>query len=388
MTKLADIVGQERAVGRIQRALASGRWPHALLFAGPEGVGRRTTALALAKTLLCENALPTPRQTKPNERAKSGERDAFIQACGNCDDCRMMDANSHPDFHLVYKELAHYHPDPQVRQRKMQQLGIDVIRFFLIEPAGQAPSRGRGKVFVVKEADLMSEDAQSALLKTLEEPPPGVTIVLLCHQAQQMLPTTRSRCSLVRFGPLPGEFVKRRLAEEEIEPAEAGFWSAFTDGSLGGAIRLWRGGMYEIKKDIVSRLAALVEDGDADFGEYLAGTMDKLANRAVREAKSEGDGPELSKLLASRRSSAILLRFIASAFRDALTLSVAADRPLVNADQAKDIRALAVRFEAADIAEIIEQISRYERLLWRNVNPKLVWDNVMVTCASATELRL
>ncbi|MFW6133913.1 MAG: hypothetical protein ACOC8F_08460, partial [Planctomycetota bacterium] len=143
---LDDIVGQDEAVGRLDAAMRAGRLPHALLFAGPEGVGRRTTAVALAKTLLCAEAanIGGPALFGAEEVAPAAPR-----ACGQCDDCRMTEAASHPDLHPVYKELAAYHDDPQVRERKMQRLVIDVVRQFLIAPAGQAPSRGRGKVFIV-----------------------------------------------------------------------------------------------------------------------------------------------------------------------------------------------------------------------------------------------
>jgi len=383
MPELSEIVGQDAALDRLARAMSGARMPHAYIFAGPEGVGRRTTAAALAKTLLCHKPAAAARADRPG-------MPALPQACNKCEDCRMMVAGTHPDFHLVYKELAGYHDEVKVRERKMQDLGIDVVRSFLIAPAGRAASRGRGKVFVVLEADLMSIAAQNALLKTLEEPPAGVTIILICRQGRQLLPTTLSRCWLVRFGPLPRRFVTDALEAKGVAEPQAEFWAAYTDGSIGRALRLAGGGMYQTKREILRRLAALAGPGGADvsgLGEHLAAVTEKLVAQAVNEA-GKAEGPELSKMLASRRAAGAIIELIASAFRDAMKVATGADLPAVHADQPDAIRALAGRFDPTQLAEIIEQLCRYEQLLWRNVNPKIVWDNLAITCASAAPLRL
>jgi len=385
MVGLLDIVGQGEAIARLQRGLEGQRRPHAYLFAGPVGVGKRTTAVALARTLLCRNAHTQPNQGYlPHLGADFPLRDA----CGRCDDCRMVDAGSHPDFLLVYKELAQYHEDPTVRQRVMQELGIDVIRSFLIAPAGRSPARGQHKVFVVREADLMSGAAQNSLLKTLEEPPPGVTIILLCQQAEELLPTTVSRCSLVRFGPLPREFIVQRLGEQGIDRARAEFWAGLTGLSLGESLRLEQQGLYEVKLDLLERAAAVGPAGDSELGEHLAKTMDKLAQQEIARSKAEGGSADLSANLAKRRAAATMLEILGSAFRDALYLSTHADLPLVHGDQRGCIEAIARRLGATQLAEAIEQLSQLESFLWRNVNPRVVWDNVVVTCASAAPLRV
>jgi len=382
MPQLLDIVGQDAAISRLELALAGERMPHAYLFVGPTGVGRRTTATALARTLLCAQPASIPNAGRfPSLDAAFPLR----QACGQCQDCRMLTAGSHPDFHPVYKELAQYHDDPKVRSRVMQELGIDVIRSFLIERAGRSASRGRGKVFVVTEAELMSQAAQNALLKTLEEPPAGVTIILIARQGERLLPTTRSRCSLVRFLPLPRDFVRRRLTEEGIKPTEADFWAGFTAGSLGRALRMSSRGMYALKREILRQIASPPADGKASLGERLAAAADQLADEAVAEAK-QADGSALAKTLASRQAAAAMLELIAGAFGDALTLTTGADRPLVHADQHQAVAALAERFGPDQLAEIIEQLSDYERLLWRNVSSKLLWDNVAITSQAGCRL--
>lgn len=384
MVEFLDIVGQDSSLARLQRALAASRMPHALLFAGPIGVGRRTTALALAKVLLCDQPA-----TRPNAgRLTELPADFPLRlACGKCPSCRAIDADTHVDVHLVYKELLQYHSDPKVRDRVMQELGIDVIREFLIAPVGRSSGRGRGKVFLVLEAELLSEEAQNALLKTLEEPPPGVTIILVADQAAGLLATTLSRCRLVPFALLPQAFVRQRLAAAGIGEPEATFWAAHTAGSLGESLRLAEQDMFRLKRELLDRLGGAAEGGVAELAEYLAKTAEAVAGGIAAKARKEQDA-DLSKLLANRRAAAVLLGLMAGCYRDALALAAGSDRALVHADQPGPARALAGRFGAMDLARAIEQLDEYERLLWRNVNPRLIWDNVAATVAGAAPLRL
>jgi DNA polymerase-3 subunit delta' len=384
MLSLLEIVGQDGAIARLQRMLNADRMAHALLFVGPAGVGRRTTALALAQVLLCEDPKPRPNAG----RFKELEADFPLHlACGACPGCKMLAVDSHPDLHLVRKELARYHQDPKVRERVMQELGIDVIRSFLIERAALTPVRRRGKVFVVLEAELLSTEAQNALLKTLEEPPLGVAVILICRQTGELLPTTLSRCVMIDFRPLPADFILSQLLARGVAEEQARFWSACAEGSLGRAIRLTRQNLYQTKRELLDRLAALPAEGDAELAEYLLKVAENLAAAAIAEAR-KADGADLSKNLASRQATGELLELMASAYRDALTIATGADRPLVHGEQSEAVAALAKRFSAVELAEIIEQLNEYEQAIWRNVNPHLVWDNAVITAASALPLNL
>jgi DNA polymerase III subunit delta' len=382
MLQLSDIIGHEQAVGYLTQTLTGDRRPHAYIFAGPTGVGRFTTAEALAATLLC---------------ARDADAGGLFAAdapppdptswCGECDDCKMLAAGNHPDFHPVAKEMAAYHDDANVRARVMQELGIEVLRQFLLAPAAQAPARGRGKVFIIHEAELMSIPAQNALLKTLEEPAPGVTIILLCRRAELLLPTTLSRCALVRFGPLPLSFVHERCLAAGVAEPQATFWSTFTDGSLGQALDLAARELYPVKLELVEQLSQLTPGGDEALAEHLAKLADKLAEQAVA-ASRKADGSTLAKSLAVRQTTGTLLQMIASLYSDAMATRSGVDRPIANADQAECVNRVSEKYSPAQLATIIEQLSDFERMLWRNVSPKLVWDNVVVSCASAAAMNI
>src|SRR5438270_10619086 len=210
MRRFSDILGQDAAIDWLRRAYLGDRLPHGLLFAGPVGVGKATTASALAALFLCEN----PKDTNP---------------CGACESCRVFAAGNHPDFHVITKELIRYHD--KTGKSKGIDLSIHVLRPELIEPASRKPAMGRGKVFVVEQADLMNAQAQNALLKTLEEPYGRALIILLTDQPGALLATIRSRCQLVRFASLDEQQVGKELVRRGIDRSVAAKAASLARGS-------------------------------------------------------------------------------------------------------------------------------------------------------------
>lgn len=377
MADLLDIVGQEVAISQLARIVASGRRPGAYLFAGPTGVGRRTTAEALANTLLCQRPLARKLQGR---MAEFPEDLTVPGVCGECPDCLALAAGTHADYHAVSRQTARYSEDPDVRSRVMQNVSVQVVREFIIAPASRRSARGRGKVFVVRQAEQMSDAAQNALLKTLEEPPPGVSLILICRSPDELLATTRSRCALVRFGPLPADFVIDRLIGEGVAPEQARFWASYTERSVGRALRLAKAGLYETKRELVDRLAALTDKADPQLGDWLVGQAEALAAAAVAEDK------KLARTLATRQGAGLLLGLLASVYQDATARAGGSDRSPIHADQSDRICGIADALGAVVAADIVTQLTRCEQLLWRNVNAKTLWDNVVITCASGAPL--
>src|SRR6185437_1169559 len=233
---LSDIFEQEPAITWLRQAYLADRLPHAMIFAGPVGVGKATTAKALAKLFLCE---------KPNKD----------EACGTCESCRTFDGGNHPDYHVITKELIRYYD--KTGTSKAIDLSIKVIRPELVEKAGRKPVMGRGKVFIVEQAESMNAAAQNAMLKTLEEPAGRTLIVLLTDQPNSLLPTIRSRCQTVRFAYLDEKRVQKELVGRGLDPATAADAAALSRGSLGVALK-W------------------VEDGVIAPARELAGIIDQL----------------------------------------------------------------------------------------------------------------
>src|SRR5277367_908081 len=166
--------------------MARGRLPHAFLFVGPEGIGKHAFALRLTQALLCERV--------PESK---------LDPCGQCPGCLQVMAGTHPDLLHVAK--------PEDRQ----ELPIRVIRDLCID-LGLKPMSGRRKVAIVDDADDLNDEAANAFLKTLEEPPPGSTLILVGTSAEGQLDTILSRCRVVRFDPLPESELAELLLEQGI----------------------------------------------------------------------------------------------------------------------------------------------------------------------------
>src|SRR3982750_4726808 len=140
MPAFDPIFGQDEAIDSLRRAYLADRLPHGLIFAGPAGVGKFTTARALGKLFLCE---------KPKGDS----------ACNACESCRVFDAGNHPDWHVVTKELIRYHD--KTGKSKGINLGIEVVRAEVVAPAGRKPVMGRGKVFIIEQAEVMTAGSQN-----------------------------------------------------------------------------------------------------------------------------------------------------------------------------------------------------------------------------------
>jgi DNA polymerase-3 subunit delta' len=293
MLKLKDIHGQPTAIEDLQSAHRADRLPHGLIFAGPSGVGKRTTAQALSALFLCEK----PHHDEP---------------CGKCQSCRAIEANSHPDFHFITKELARLHD--KSGSSKATQIAIQVIRQELTVPAGRKPALGRGKVFIIEEAELMTAAAQNALLKTLEEPLGRTLIVLLTRSLPELLATVRSRCQTIRFAALDEKWITRQLTDRGIPAATAKQAAEMSDGSMGEALRWIEDAALEPAQSITERVEAVLTGKTAeDLPELLKKSADALAQK-----KLDRD-PLTSKDAATRDGLAVYLSVISRRLRRDLT---------------------------------------------------------------------
>lgn len=200
------IRGQARAREFLCRASAGNRLAHALLFAGPDGIGKCTLALSFAAWRSCE---------------RGGD-----DACLACTSCRQIMAGSHPDVTTIAVSAG------------KKEIGIDrareLKRFTQLQPL-----RGRSKIGIVDGAHLLTVPAQNALLKTLEDPPPRSLLILIANNPDALLPTVRSRLQRVPLSPLPQEEVVAVLVEEHGLALEAAReLAALAEGSPGRALVL------------------------------------------------------------------------------------------------------------------------------------------------------
>ncbi len=368
---LKDIFSQDKTIAILQKALAAGKVPHAYIFAGPEGVGKFTTAREWARLLLCEN------YTIEND---------FADSCGLCRSCQLFEAGSHPDFNPVYKELLEFTTDGKGKKTPVD-LPIDVIREFLIEKVSTRPTLSKRKVFVVSEAEKLNASSQNALLKSLEEPPEYCCIIMLCTRMERLLPTTKSRCQTIRFGPVAEDRIIEKLREMGAEEKTARYFARLSQGSLGQACRwakleLADANLYQTKKQLLNSLVKYEYAGALDLAQWLLAESKKIATfwADLDENTSRTD--------INRRAQTTLVQIIVSALHDAMKLNVTPAKGLINFDQKGQIQKLAGRFNPEQAAEKIADC--YRTLLWieSSVNEKLIFDQLLLNFAASGKMKV
>jgi hypothetical protein len=326
LAAFSHIFGQDRAVALLTHAWTTGRLPHGLLFAGPVGVGKATTARALAKLLLCEAPLsPSPRtqvEESPGRREGRGEG----SPCSQCESCRLMDRGTHPDFHLITKELIRFHD--KTGKSKGIDLSIQVIRRELIDPAGRKAVMGRAKVFVIEEAQRMT--------------------------------AVRSRCQRVPFVPLPSDLVVRELTGRGIDKSAARAAATLAEGSLGEALQFAADGIVQKAQEffpIIDKAAP----NNPSVHEWLKSAADDYASAGLLRDELA------SKDQLTRQGLALYMRLASQHLR----------RQLRDMSGKRDEMAI----EGA--CQAIDGLVRAEQLIDANVNIPLALQNLTIDLRQA-----
>ena len=331
-----DIAGHRRLVSLLSRAVARGTVPPALLLAGPEGVGKRRVATALAQALNCL----APAATDALEH----------DACGTCAACRRIARGTHPDVLVL-------------EPGDTGSIRIAAVRQ-LIDSAGFRPFEGRRRVLIVDAADAMTDDAQSALLKVLEEPPSASVFVLVSSMPDALLPTVLSRCPRLRFGPIgAGEVAEVLMRDHGYGEADARAVAADAEGSVGRALQAESAGRTEARASAQRLLvhAAKVTDPSR--------RIDAARDLTGKKGSSAGEREQL----------AVLLRALSSLLRDLGILSTRADaRMLANADLQDDLQRLTAAYDSSRSMRAFTAVDQALAALERNASPKLVADWVVL----------
>lgn len=368
---LKEIFCQDKAITILQRALAAGKVPHAYIFAGPEGIGKFTIAREWAKLLLCENP---------------AVENNFADSCGLCRSCQLFEAGSLPDFNHVYKELVEFTREGKGKKTPVD-LPIDVIREFLIEKVSIKPTLSKRKVFVVSEAERLNDASQNALLKVLEEPPQYCFIILLCTRMEKLLPTTKSRCQIVRFAPIAEDRIIEKLTETGLEKKQAQYFARLALGSLGQAcwwaqLEISDANLYKTKKQLLDSLAKYEYDGSLDLAQWLLDESNKITTLWSDLDKTT------SRTDINRRARKAMLQIIISALHDVMKLNVIPAEDLINLDQKAQIQQLANRFNAEQAAEKIADCYRTLRWIDSGVNEKLIFEQLLLNFTDSGRMKV
>ncbi len=353
---LDTFIGNRRAVEILKRALEQDRLPHALIFAGPAGVGKCTLALLVAQSLNCLS----PAKDIACGRCSACERImAVIQSrhlecrslrgegfCGSCENCRIR-IKRHADVWLIEPEKT--------------TITIDQVRRLISEIAFQ-PLEARYRVVVLDPADQMRIEAHNSLLKTLEEPPSRTVIILVTTNPYVLLETIRSRSRLLPFGEIPEDRIERYLIEIEGRPAEeARLAAALSGGSLSAALGFNAKEYRELRKQALQFITLLLKRGR--FAEASA-----LAAQAAQE-----------KLFFQR-----WLETVLALLQDAYYAGVAAER-IGQRDLLAELMALARAIPRSALVAVIQAVEKLKGELRFNVNRQIALEALFLSLTQKAE---
>lgn len=318
-----DVYGHEQIKDFLQNYLTREERPHALLFSGAEGLGKRRLALRFAKSLLC---------------ARHSEGDS-------CESCRLMNLEdgsfAHPDFLLVRRE-------EDSKTHRLKDISIDQMRD-LNSKAGFAPVLSQNKVCIIEDVDRMGEPAANSFLKLLEEPPAGWVFILLATSCDKLLSTILSRVVHLRFNAIPENVLQQALAEhEEIPAAKREVLARLSEGSLGLALQYNEENIFEYRTQAYSFLEAVPTDGIIN---YLQGR------------------PWLEKY--ERREALLFVQMLQLLLRDMLLCRLDVEQKLYNCDLAEELREISGRWQPKNLKKALGEVQQTYIALVTNAGIKL-----------------
>lgn len=308
-----DIKGQEGAIERLNNAIKNHKLASSYIFAGPNGSGRFLLALNFAKALNC---------------ASSEER-----PCDTCSSCRKIDNANHPDVRIVFPE------------GRGGEVTIEKIREIISEIALK-PYEGRYKVFIIKDAQFLNNEAANSFLKTLEEPPANSILILIAERPLDLPLTIVSRCRIIRAAPLTRDNLAGILtAEYGVERLEAASLARICGGSFG---RFKEAG------------GTLLSDRDK--------ALEKFSGEEFIEELSQKDRGNLSNDLS----------ILAAWYRDILVFKAANDPELIiNCDRINDIKEESERYSKDMLLDAFSSILKAKDEIENNINPKIALSAMM-----------
>jgi DNA polymerase-3 subunit delta' len=310
--------------------MAQGRFPHAFLFVGAEGIGKRSFARTLAQALLCER-----------------NAEAALDPCAKCPSCLQIANGVHPDLLIVE------------RPEDKHELPISVIRQLCLD-LGLKPMHGTRRVAIVDDADDLNEEAANAFLKTLEEPPPGSVLILIGTSPELQLDTIVSRCRVVRFDPLPEAELAAVLLDQRIteDPNVAARLAKLGEGSVGRARGLADAELEAFRRDLIDVISAPTGfDPPA-----LSRKLEAFINEAGKES------------VYRRSRASLLIGELARLFRGILWQTAGAAAPNPDPNDRRAIEALAARLEPEDVFVLADRCLLADYHVQRKANLPLILD--------------
>jgi DNA polymerase-3 subunit delta' len=329
------IIGHQAAVDLLQRSIATSQIGHAYIFFGPEGIGRRTLAQTFARALICQSPL--------DERP-----------CGVCSACRRAARGIHPDVTTISLEQQ---AAADSRESKNTRISIDTIRE-LRSNLSLRPLESDWRVAILEDVDFFSLPAYDALLKTLEEPPPFVVLLLIATEIDAVPETIRSRCRHVTLEPLSRAEVTEALLARGVDATKAAMLAGITRGRIGQALALAEDqAALSARRESVEAGLEMIENPVAALGTVRRMTE---SYRRGQRARVEGD-----------------LDTVIGLWRDLLLIAAGCSEHIVNVDIVERLNRLAKQWSLSQISEGLSAAHQVLIDLSINVQPRIALDRMV-----------
>lgn len=324
MYTFEEIVGQDEIKEHLQSAISTGKISHAYILDGEKGIGKKLMANTFAKTIQCEKKGVTP--------------------CEVCVSCRTFDTLNHPD--TLY-----------VKPSKKTGIGVSDIREQINGDIHIKPYHYPYKIYIIDEADSMTEQAQNALLKTIEEPPAYAIILLLSNNVNRFLPTILSRCVVLKLKPISDDKMMTHLLKvQDISDDQAKLIASFSQGNLGRGMELISSTAFlEMRDNMISIVSQMINSDDYGLIEL---------SEKFDDYKDQIDD---------------FLDLMMTWFRDLLLVKkLESDDLLINRDKYKTLLKQGQVLSYNKISDMIQKINNAKNLLRYNSNYRLVIEMMLL----------
>ena len=342
-----SITGQSQAIRILTGYLSRGTIPHAFLFVGMAGVGKKTTAMAFAMACNCPDIDSGPFD-RENEGPHPEARQKRINPCGRCRSCRKILSGNHPDF-IHIKPSGPYIKIAQVRA--------------LLNTLTVKPYEAARRVVLLSEAQAMNTEAANALLKVLEEPPPETILILTARQGSDLLPTVTSRCQHIKFNPLSTAALEKLLTENHgLEPKEAELLAIVGNGSY-------------------TRASSMIDSEWLQHREWLLEASglsqpQNLPSRPVFQLLAFAE-----KLARNKEIVPDSLEILNSWLRDLIVFQFSPEK-IINRDLTAEIQSASGEISPKWLLSKIDVIQKTQRVLQFNANLRLTLEMMMLNLAA------
>lgn len=331
------VVGHAKIQQLLQKSLVNNKLAHAYLFSGPVHLGKSLLAKQFIASILCNDY-----QQQTQAAAKS-------LPCGSCVFCQQFDKNIHPDVYYLNREEEK--KNISVEQVRDMQKFLSLSSFL-----------NSYKIALIADAQDLSESAQNALLKILEEPHPKTILILIANDYNFLLPTIVSRCQLIKFRNLSADEIFHHLISLDSSREQAKILTALSNGRIGLAIDYLQ--IPELYNSYINKL-----DDTLDLFEQDLVSRFKNMENVYQQAKNS---PEDSDSIKS------VLNFWQLVFRDILLAKNNLNNKLVNIYAADKMEKIAARYTTREVLDLMTMTDQIKKYLNYNINPRLAVENLLI----------